>query len=496
MIKLSLVVFFFLQINLLSANDEVVKDTTVVRLLQDLQEAANDTARVNILKDLGLNLLRSNPEESRRRANEALELAEKLNYPKGIAAAYNLLALYEEHIGNYTKTVDYYLKSLKIIEKEDDKENIANIYSNIGSAARFQQDYEKSIKYLTMGVDLFKEIDNSYGLCNCYNTLGTVYRETSDFEKAIEYHEKAVEQAKKAGNDRLIAITSLNLAGDMDYVANFDEVVQSFNEALASFIRMDDKKGEAIALNNLGSAYMENKKSEQAIDFLLKSIEKAQAISYKALISHNYWLINNAYSDFGDYKSANEYALLLNEIGGELMDESRIQAIAELETKYEVEKKEQELLYQQKEIEVLEKDQKLKNYTLFGLLSFVILLVISALGWFRNYKNKRIVEENAIRHQLDMYIKEIELLKNRKETVTSKVEIEQSFNLNLVESLSERELEVFDELSKGKTNKEMAEALFVSVNTIKTHLKSIYDKLDVKNRTQAVKKVSEQLSHV
>ena len=37
----------------------------------------------------------------------------------------------------------------------------------------------------------------------------------------------------------------------------------------------------------------------------------------------------------------------------------------------------------------------------------------------------------------------------------------------------------------------MGETLFVSVNTVKTHLKSIYEKLDVKNRTQAVKKVDE-----
>ena len=41
------------------------------------------------------------------------------------------------------------------------------------------------------------------------------------------------------------------------------------------------------------------------------------------------------------------------------------------------------------------------------------------------------------------------------------------------------------------TNKEIADHLFVSVNTVKTHLKSIYAKLGATSRTQAIKHLSE-----
>jgi len=58
----------------------------------------------------------------------------------------------------------------------------------------------------------------------------------------------------------------------------------------------------------------------------------------------------------------------------------------------------------------------------------------------------------------------------------------------LSRNLTEREHDVFIELSKGKTNKEIAQSLFVSVNTVKTHLKNIYAKFEVKNRIQAIKK--------
>ena len=43
-------------------------------------------------------------------------------------------------------------------------------------------------------------------------------------------------------------------------------------------------------------------------------------------------------------------------------------------------------------------------------------------------------------------------------------------------------------LQEGHGNKEIARQLFVSVNTIKTHLRLLYEKLDVPNRTACIEK--------
>jgi len=54
--------------------------------------------------------------------------------------------------------------------------------------------------------------------------------------------------------------------------------------------------------------------------------------------------------------------------------------------------------------------------------------------------------------------------------------------------ISERELEVLEQLAKGKSNREIADTLYISVNTVKTHLSSLYQKLEVGRRRLAVKK--------
>ncbi len=57
-------------------------------------------------------------------------------------------------------------------------------------------------------------------------------------------------------------------------------------------------------------------------------------------------------------------------------------------------------------------------------------------------------------------------------------------------ALTEREREVLDLLAQGLTNKEMAEKLYITTNTVKRHLKAIFEKLDVHTRTAATAKVS------
>ena len=75
------------------------------------------------------------------------------------------------------------------------------------------------------------------------------------------------------------------------------------------------------------------------------------------------------------------------------------------------------------------------------------------------------------------------------------VHINPNFVLNDTEikrlCISHRELEVLELISRGLSNQEIADQLFVSLNTVKTHTSNLFLKLEVKRRTQAIQKAKE-----
>jgi len=63
-------------------------------------------------------------------------------------------------------------------------------------------------------------------------------------------------------------------------------------------------------------------------------------------------------------------------------------------------------------------------------------------------------------------------------------------NINM-EVLSIREIEIIKHIANHLSNKEIADKLFISLNTVKTHLKNIYLKFEVDNRTKAIARAKE-----
>jgi DNA-binding NarL/FixJ family response regulator len=57
--------------------------------------------------------------------------------------------------------------------------------------------------------------------------------------------------------------------------------------------------------------------------------------------------------------------------------------------------------------------------------------------------------------------------------------------------ISERELEVLEHLAAGRSNKEIANRLEVSPNTVKTHIARLFEKLHVRRRTEAILRARE-----
>jgi DNA-binding NarL/FixJ family response regulator len=71
-------------------------------------------------------------------------------------------------------------------------------------------------------------------------------------------------------------------------------------------------------------------------------------------------------------------------------------------------------------------------------------------------------------------------------TIISKFQPQPNLLLNL---LTEREKEILDWMAKGYRYKEIADRLFISMDTVRSHVRHIYEKLEVQSKTEAINKV-------
>jgi NarL family two-component system response regulator LiaR len=137
-----------------------------------------------------------------------------------------------------------------------------------------------------------------------------------------------------------------------------------------------------------------------------------------------------------------------------------------------------------------------KSAILYG---FSLALLLFLLRWLE----LRLV---IVNHAFEVYIGAIALIFTglgiwlalkltgpRIETVVVEKEVyvdTRTFTLNEEElnklGISRRELEVLQLMSEGLSNQEIAQRLYVSLSTVKTHAKNLFEKLNVERRTQAI----------
>ncbi len=141
----------------------------------------------------------------------------------------------------------------------------------------------------------------------------------------------------------------------------------------------------------------------------------------------------------------------------------------------------------------------MKHIFSYGLILAILVFSLKWMQW------RFLIVDNSI----DIYIGLIavfftvlgiwvstQLSKPKVKTVIIEKEVfvaqTEEFTINETElqklNLSSREYEVLQLLTKGHSNADMAEALFLSLSTIKTHVSNLYYKMEVKSRTQAIEK--------
>lgn len=192
----------------------------------------------------------------------------------------------------------------------------------------------------------------------------------------------------------------------------------------------------------------------------IRIAKKYGSIKYEFYLNE---IMKNVFRKNKDYKNAFDYQKKCDSVFLIYNSNSKSSKIELLEQ--QMKKNEYEYEIQNK------RNVQLFLITLSALLVFVVFILIKL---FISNKQKRILieKENQYIHS------EIERLTN----LTNKKGLPK-VDLSVFD-LTERQKEIIGLVQQGKNNKEIASALFISENTVKYHLKTIYNILDIKQRNE------------
>ncbi len=135
-----------------------------------------------------------------------------------------------------------------------------------------------------------------------------------------------------------------------------------------------------------------------------------------------------------------------------------------------------------------------RQILLFGLVTGLLTLIISVNEYWFLYKMRSFEIYGVIIAGLflitGLWVGKSLYDRKQKPGLTTDI-FSSQLNQNTPSGLSKREMEVLELLAEGISNQEIADKLFISENTVKTHTSRLFEKLGVKNRTAAVLKAKE-----
>ena len=425
----------------LSAQTQQI-DSLYQRLTSDIE----DTARVNSLNYLSKLLLKEDKiEDAQKKAQEALNLSEQIDYAEGKGFANRRMAEVLEKTGGFSDAISYYTASLQFFKSINKKSEIAQSYSNLGITYGNQTKNSESLENHFNALKLFEELNDEVGICNTLNNIGVIYSAQGEFEKALEKQNNALEMRENMGDSSGLAASYNNIGIIYARQGEFKEAIENFNKSLKIRKEINDINGIAGSHSNIGLVYSMQGNYKKALDnsfaaleiierandkllevnayvnigelyLKINQLDKAEQYLSKALIiaektgSHNaigmtYDFLSQLNIARSNYKKALEYYKTYISYRDSISNEETTKKIFKTEMKYQIDKqmisdsieyaKESEIknvkLREQEKVIV---QKRRVQYFLFGGLFLVIVFAILMYNRFKvTHRQKGIIEE-------------------------------------------------------------------------------------------------------
>ena len=326
--------------------------------------------------------------------NEAVQIWEKLHDTKHLGGVYNNLGATYVDKGDYNNALKYLIKSLKIYDQNNDSLVKSKVLLNIGLVFYYQQNYNKALEYYYQSLAIKKNLKDKKPLSLVYNNIGIIYYYQKKHSESINAFKKSLAICENLGYKRGMSMPLFNIAEIYFNQDKYDSALMYYQKSYSIDTSLKDRSNIVKSLNKQAEIYRVFEKKQLAIDVAMQALDLAKEIDSKEGIKDSYETLSNIYSDMKDYKNAFHFSEMLNQIKDTLFSKQSSEAMAELQTKYETEKKDLQLAKQKETI----KNQKLVfKILLIGIILSVFFITLILIEYFqkkRAYKEISIQKEN------------------------------------------------------------------------------------------------------
>lgn len=380
--------------------DLILIDETILDLTGSPVAASDSIRIVNYLSEAST-LQGINPDSSLSCILKALDIALRERSPELISLSVQYLGDYFISREMYKEAMSCYLKSIRLEEKGKNELRIADLNDKLGSVYYYLEVFDKSLDYYLKSLDKFQAENDTSGIARVFDHLGSLHssrefcenrsREEKllDFQTAIHYYEQSLELYSLTGDLDGVAKNNQNIAAVYNKLEKPQVALLYALRAVEHCRKVNDPEGVLSTLFTLGKTYYRLGEYDKSIDAFRESEKISAERNLTGGIQYLFEAMAMTYHDMGDFENAYKGYIKYMTIRDSVYNAEKSKQIIELETKYQSEIKQNEIMR-------LTAERKRKNSLLYSLAAITALLILSIIYVFRIVKKNKIISDQDI----------------------------------------------------------------------------------------------------
>ncbi|MBK6950463.1 MAG: tetratricopeptide repeat protein [Crocinitomicaceae bacterium] len=383
---------------LVLSNGFVLSQTNLEKNYAKLANPANDTAKVNALNFLAKYHINVDQDSSHFYVKNALILAEKLKYERGIGFGYLTSGILESDMGNYPEALKYILDATSIAEKIKDFPLLSGCKLNLGNFYIKTNDYDKALDIYREGLAISRQHNLFYSEASLLSSYGLALRLKGELDSSIFYYEKVLEIHHTTLHDSVvIAALYNNMAsahfakGDIKTAENY--LVESYKINKL----MGNQRYMILNLSNLAElSGMEEGNIKESRAYFDEAIAMAKKARSKEALESIYLGMSETYYNHKIYDEAYLFLKLSLVYKDSVIGDGKHAEIMQISEEFKTRQIQDSLTIKEKELQLSQSNElaaELKasktTWQLLGALIIMVAVIIVLIVVYRHSKNQK-----------------------------------------------------------------------------------------------------------